>query len=146
MTFRFIAEQAGQHPVKRLCAVLEVSESGYYAWRKRAVSERARANGELVEQIRQVHQASRGTYGSPRVQAALRQQGVVCTRKRVARLMQQAGRGAVTASGDASARPTRPTPSRWRRTCCAATSRRRRPIRRGWATSPIWTPTRASFT
>lgn len=91
MKFRFIAEQASRHPVRRLCQALAVSVSGYYAWRKRGPSQRTQANAALVEQIRQVHADSHRTYGSPRVWAALRQQGMRCTRKRVARLMRQAG-------------------------------------------------------
>lgn len=70
-----------------MCRVLAVSVSGYYAWRKRPLSLRERSNAVLVAQLRQVHAASRQTYGYRRVQAALRQQGVVCNRKRVARLM-----------------------------------------------------------
>jgi transposase InsO family protein len=74
-----------------MCRVLKVSESGYYAWRKRRPSARATANAALVEQIRVVHTASRQIYGSPRVHAALRAQGIVCNRKRVARLMRDNG-------------------------------------------------------
>lgn len=70
-----------------MCRVLQVSVSGYYAWRKRLPSPRAMANGALTEQIAHVHQASRRTYGTRRVTAALRQQGWVVNRKRVARLM-----------------------------------------------------------
>lgn len=72
-----------------MCRVLGVSRSGYYAWQVRQVSERAKANRALLEQIWQVHGASRQTYGAPRIQAALRQQGVFCSRKRVAHLMRQ---------------------------------------------------------
>jgi putative transposase len=64
-----------------------VGRSGFYAWCKRPPSQRAQANQELVEQIRTEHQISRQTYGSPRIHAALRRQGVHCGRNRVARLM-----------------------------------------------------------
>jgi transposase InsO family protein len=74
-----------------MCRVLDVSISGYYAWRKRQPSQRAQANVVLVAQIRQVHQASKQRYGSPRVQRALRALGYRCTQKRVARLMQVHG-------------------------------------------------------
>lgn len=74
-----------------MCAVLGVSPSSYYAWQKRPDSLRWRANQGLVEQIRTVHAESRGTYGSPRVHQWLRQQGVVCGRHRVARLMRLSG-------------------------------------------------------
>jgi putative transposase len=70
-----------------MCRVLQVSVSGYYAWHRRLPSPRATANVGLSEQIAHVHHASRRTYGSRRVTAALRQQGIVCNRKRVARLM-----------------------------------------------------------
>jgi putative transposase len=74
-----------------MCRVLEVSPSGYYAWGVRPPSARARRDGELLERILVIHAESRGTYGAPRVQAELRAQGVSVSRKRVARLMRQAG-------------------------------------------------------
>ena len=81
--------QESQHGVKRLCRVLGVSRSGYYAWRCRLPSPRQQANERLLGCIREAYALSQQTYGSPRIQAALRRQGVVCNRKRVARLMQQ---------------------------------------------------------
>jgi len=80
-----------EHAVATTCRVLEVSPSGYYAWRVRAPSARARRDGELLERILAIHADSRGTYGAPRVQAELRAQGVSISRKRVARLMRQGG-------------------------------------------------------
>jgi len=74
-----------------MCRVLDVSTSGYYAWRKRRPSQRAQANAVLLRQIRQVHQASKQRYGSPRVQRELQALGYRCTQKRVARLMQVHG-------------------------------------------------------
>lgn len=74
-----------------MCRTLGVARSGYYAWRRRPVSARQQANLQLTEQIRVVHAGSRQTYGSPRVHAAVCQQGAGCSRKRVARLMCQAG-------------------------------------------------------
>jgi len=74
-----------------MCRVLDVSESGYYAWRVRPPSARARRDGELLELILAIHAESRGTYGAPRVQAELRAKGVSVSRKRVARLMHHAG-------------------------------------------------------
>lgn len=79
-----------EYPLKSLCAALGVSRSGYYGWKGRAPSLRRQADQRLAEQIRQVHQSSRATYGSPRVAAALRQTGTRTSRKRVARLMRQA--------------------------------------------------------
>jgi putative transposase len=71
--------------------VLGVSPSGYWAWRKREPSARARADAQLTGQIRTIHQVSRGTYGVPRVHAELAASGTPCGHKRVARLMRQAG-------------------------------------------------------
>jgi transposase InsO family protein len=77
--------------VEVLCRALGVSVSGYYAWRTREPSQRQQSDARLLTHIRAVYQAGRGLYGSPRVHAALRQQDVRCSRKRVARLMRQAG-------------------------------------------------------
>jgi putative transposase len=77
--------------VATMCRVLEVSPSGYYAWCVRPPSARALRDGELLERIVAIHAESRSTYGAPRVQAELRAQGVSISRKRVARLMRQAG-------------------------------------------------------
>jgi len=74
-----------------MCRVLGVSSSGYYAWCVRPPSTRARRDGELLERILVIHTESRGTYGAPRVQEELRAQGERVSRKRVARLMRQAG-------------------------------------------------------
>ena len=80
-----------EFPIRQMSQVLGVSASGYYAWRRRTPSRRAEANAALTEKIRDIHQDSRRTYGSPRVHAALRQCGMVCGRKRVARLMRCEG-------------------------------------------------------
>ena len=90
-TYRFIAAQATWHAVRLLCRVLGVSRSGYFAWRHRAPSARARADTALTEQIRQIHAHSRETYGSIRVRAVLRERGETVGRRRVARLMRRAG-------------------------------------------------------
>jgi len=73
--------------VRRMCEVLKVSPSGYYDWLKRTPSQRQQANTQLLEAIRQEYAASRQTYGSPRIHAALQQQGMQVGRQRVARLM-----------------------------------------------------------
>jgi len=67
--------------------VLGVSRSGFYAWVRRAPSDRDLADGGLAEQVREVHADSRGTYGTRRVHAALRHRGLRDGRKRVERLM-----------------------------------------------------------
>ena len=87
MRFQFIKDHRDAFPATRLCQVLDVSPSGYYAWRRRPPSAREMANQKLVEKIRAVHAQSRETYGSPRVYRDLIEQGVVCSENRVARLM-----------------------------------------------------------
>jgi transposase InsO family protein len=89
--YQFIAEQQTVYPVRRLCAVLQVSVSGFYAWLKRTPSRRAQANAGLAARIRAVHATSRQTYGYLRVQAELRAQGERVGKHRVARLMAQLG-------------------------------------------------------
>jgi putative transposase len=75
-----------------MCRVLQVSPSGYYAWRQRGLSARVQQDQQLLSRIKKIHRDSRGIYGSPRVHAELRLGlGVRCARKRVARLMRQAG-------------------------------------------------------
>jgi hypothetical protein len=72
MSFRFIEDHRDSYPVRLMCAVLEVSPAGYYAWRERPVSERTKSSAVLLAAIRQVHQDSGGRYGSPRIHAVLR--------------------------------------------------------------------------
>jgi putative transposase len=79
------------HGVATMCRVLGVSTSGYYAWRTRPRSERARADAELSLRIQAIHERSRTTYGAPRIHAELAAQGVRVGRKRVARLMEVVG-------------------------------------------------------
>jgi putative transposase len=105
------ANQA-KYSVRRMCDLLGVSPSGYYAWSQRQASSRARADAELSEQIRVIYERSRGTYGSPRVHAELVANGTQVSRKRVARLMREAGlvgasrrRRITTTVRDAKARP-----------------------------------------
>jgi putative transposase len=90
--FRLIEAEKAGHAVVRLCRLLGVSPSGYYAWRKRPASARAHADAALTTTIRAIHTGSRGTYGAPRVHAELADaHGVHCGRKRVARLMRADG-------------------------------------------------------
>jgi putative transposase len=89
--FRFVAAERAHHPVKTLCRVLGVSRSGFHAWLVRPPSARAVADGLLSERVRELHVASRSTYGSPRIYRDLRADGVAVGRKRVERLMRQAG-------------------------------------------------------
>ena len=77
--------------VATMARVLGVSPSGYYAWRRRTPSARARADAELTTRVREIHARSRGTYGVPRIHADLAADGVSVGRKRVARVMRAAG-------------------------------------------------------
>ncbi len=82
-----------QHPIRSLCEALAVSPSGYYDWSARQArpGPRAQENARLLHQIIHLHQTSRHTYGSPRIQIALRQAGQTHGRNRIARLMRQHG-------------------------------------------------------
>lgn len=74
-----------------MCEQYQVSRSGFYAWLGRPASSRPQANTTLCEHIREVHKVSHETYGSPRIYAALKHQGIRCGRHRVAALMRQLG-------------------------------------------------------
>ena len=98
--------------IRAMCRVLEVSASGYYAWRRRVVSVRKREDEQLQQRIRTIHLLSRQTYGAPRIHMELREEGTHVGRKRVARLMKQAAvqgisrrKSTVTTRRDRSARP-----------------------------------------
>ena len=79
-----------------MCQLLGVSSSGYYAWRKRQPSQRSETDAALIAEIQVAHAASRGTYGAPRIHAELAAKGTYIGRKRVARLMTQAGLAGVS--------------------------------------------------
>jgi integrase-like protein/helix-turn-helix protein len=90
--FGFIAAKRAEHSVKTMCRVLGVSRSGYHARAKRKPSARALQDERLTERIAEIHRENRKVYGSPRIHAELRMaDGVRVGRKRVERLMRQAG-------------------------------------------------------
>jgi putative transposase len=91
VSYAFIAAHAEVYTVSRMCEVLQVSTSGYYEWRTRQPSQREQANNQLLKAIRQAHDASRQTYGSPRIRAALQREGIVAGKHRIARLMRENG-------------------------------------------------------
>jgi putative transposase len=72
-----------------MCKILEVSKGNYYKWLKEPVSEMEKANCELLEKIKEIHQGSKQTYGSPRIVAELIKQGINAGHNRVARLMRE---------------------------------------------------------
>jgi putative transposase len=92
MIYTFIYRRCGDLPVGTCCRVMGVSTSGFYAWRACPVSDRDWDDAVLTNQILDIHRASRRSYGSPRVHDELRLgEGIRCSRKRVERLMRQAG-------------------------------------------------------
>lgn len=91
MRYPFIHSQRGLHSIRMLCRVLKVATSGYYAWRGRARSVRDSENQRLLVEIKAIHEASGGDYGSPRIYHALRKKGILCSENRVARIMRKHG-------------------------------------------------------
>ncbi|MFI6006483.1 IS3 family transposase [Streptomyces sp. NPDC051366] len=85
------AEKQSNHNVKRACELLKVSRTAFYARRNGIPVPRAVRDLELAEKIAEAHEYSRGTYGAPRVHAVLQREGERCGRRRVARLMRDAG-------------------------------------------------------
>lgn len=77
------------YPIIRMCSVLEVSENGYYNWLKRGKSQRKRDDEQLALRIEDAYRENRGIYGSPRIHAELKAQGIYCGRKRIVRLMRE---------------------------------------------------------
>jgi putative transposase len=92
MKFRFVRDHVGLFSVERMCRVLEVSRSGYYAWRGRRPSRRVEDNQRLLAEVKAIHKKNHhDTYGSPRIHRELQQRGIPCGRHRVARLMKKHG-------------------------------------------------------
>jgi transposase InsO family protein len=91
MRYKFIREHRDEFRIKRMCGLFNVTRAGYYAWRPDEAGPRALENKVLVEKIRTEFKTSRKTYGSPRICGVLGQAGINVSRKRVARLMREAG-------------------------------------------------------
>lgn len=90
--YRIISAEKASFPVSVMCEVLSVSRSGFYGWERQAPSDRDLSDAWLIERIKDIHERARGVYGSRRVTAELRLgQGIEVSRKRVRRLMRQAG-------------------------------------------------------
>ena len=90
MKYAFVEKNRRQYGVPALCEALQVSRSGYYAARQRGPSARLQRQVDLTARIRTIHQASRESYGAPRVHVELLAQAVPCCRNTVAKLMHKA--------------------------------------------------------
>lgn len=90
MKYTFIDQHLTQFKISSMCRVLKVHRSGYYAWKHKPLSQRATEDAKLLIDIRQFYDESYGIYGSPRIHRDLREAGIRCGVKRVARLMHQA--------------------------------------------------------
>lgn len=91
MRYQFIHAHQDQYRLGRLCQALDVSRSGYHAWRTRPASARQQANAQLLVRMRTLHTATKARYGAVKLWKALRAAGVPCGRHRVARLRRQHG-------------------------------------------------------
>ena len=89
MIFEFVDAQRALYSIEMLCNVLDVSRAGFYAWKKRGVSQRRIDDAMLAVEITKIHEESDKTYGSPRVHVALEKRSHRVSRKRVARIMRQ---------------------------------------------------------
>ena len=147
MIYPFIAGPCSDLPTVACCRVMKVSVSGFYEWQQRqsAPSARSLANAELTATICEIWRQSRGTYGSPRVWAELRLgRRITVSRKRVERLMRQAGieGKSLSSEGDCGIAPDRtrkrPGPMIW----STAGSKLRDLTGCGWPTSPNIRPSR----
>lgn len=90
MRYAYIERRRNRFPVRQMCRLLAVSASGFYAWCKRPESARTHRDRGLLAKVRQVHEASKGVYGSPRVHAELVAQGISVGRHKIAQLMRSA--------------------------------------------------------
>jgi len=87
--YQFIIKHQKEYSITCLCRVLDVSVSGYYAWRKRLPCQHSREDAQVANEVQVAFHANRQVYGSPRIHAQLRAQGRRCGRKRIARLMRE---------------------------------------------------------
>ena len=91
MKYRCVHQHVEEYPIRMMARLLKVSASGYYDWRKRRQSARAQNNQQLTMLMKEIHQESDGTYGSPRMWIELRDdRGQLISENRVARLMRRA--------------------------------------------------------
>lgn len=88
--YRFIEDHRSTYGVERMCRSLEISRNGYYTWKRGDKTKRQQANEALIVTIKAIDKEFHGTYGSPRMTRELRDRGICCNEKRIARLMKQA--------------------------------------------------------
>jgi transposase InsO family protein len=144
--YAWIAGQGKAFSLVEMCDVLDVSISGYRAWKRGGKSDRKRlTDSQMLALIRAIHAELKGAYGSPRMVRELRARGFSASKERVERLMRDNGiharhkrRYKVTTDSKHGCR--------WRKTCWPETSRRRRRIRSGRRTSPTCGPMKAGCT
>lgn len=91
MKYKFMQDYARKFSIERMSRVFGVSRGGYYRFIQAKPSARKQENERLLQKIKVIHESSRHTYGSPRVHAELQEEGEICSRKRVAKIMHQAG-------------------------------------------------------
>ena len=87
MKYAFVHEHRDEFPVQVMCRIFKIHPSGFYAWRKKPVSDRAIEDQRLLKLIKAFYIASGATYGSPWVHRDLRDSGETCSVHRVARIM-----------------------------------------------------------
>ena len=142
MRYEVIQRYLHRYPIRMMCRVLGVSRSGYYDWRSRPESDRARRHRALTEKIRDFHVASRKTYGSPRIHTDLLEAGERVGKNTVALLMQRAGIVPKTVRQfrvTTDSRKTVPAPNRLKRRFTAT-----RPNQR-WVSDITFIPTRSGW-
>jgi putative transposase len=91
MKYQFVTQHRDRYPVEKLCDLLGISRSGYYVWKSRKPSQREHGIEILIAHIRRIHAKYRKVYGSPRIHAALKKEGIHCNPKTVAKYMRQEG-------------------------------------------------------
>lgn len=89
--YRFVQDHRAEFETTRLCELVEVPRSSFYAWVNRKPTARDQADAELLETITEIYDRSRRTYGVPRVYGQLRRRGIRVARSRVARIMRANG-------------------------------------------------------
>ena len=91
MKYAFVKQHRSQYPVLLQCRVLKVTRAGFYKWQRGGVSKRVKKRQKLLEEIKKIHEDSRGNYGSPRIHEELKRKGFHCNHKTVEGIMQENG-------------------------------------------------------